>query len=71
MWEINNQKVQCPNCAELLLRVVAERDDTNITIYWYHQYENFCLDVFEIAYYEANKLNQYFITLQELLKIEL
>ena len=71
MLEINNQKVQCPNCKELLAKVESIREDSIIYIYWYHQYENFCLDVFEVTYYEEFKNNHYFTTLKELFKIEL
>ncbi|HLX55202.1 MAG TPA: hypothetical protein VKR58_14760, partial [Aquella sp.] len=49
-----------------------ERDESNIMIYWIHYpYENFCMDVVENSYYEANKTHHYFMMLKELFNIDL
>lgn len=71
MIEIDNKKVQCPNCTELLYKIAVERDGTDTLIFWTHQYENFCIDVIEDSYYQANKSNNYFVVLKELFKIEI
>jgi hypothetical protein len=71
MLEIDNKKIQCPNCPELLAKVTMEQDDPNIQIFWFHKYENFCMDVFDKTYYNDNQNNQYFTILKDLFNIEI
>lgn len=71
MIEIDGKKVQCPNCTELLYQVTMDHDGTTSRVFWFHQYENFCMDVIEDEYYKDNSTHPYFNMLKQLFRIDL
>lgn len=70
MINLAQTKVWCPNCLRLRLwGTGCEAEGELRRVQWFHQYGDYCEDLFDWNYYRQHQHTNYFRTLREVFGI--